>query len=94
MIWQKPTSHKECYFCLCNLLDYNSKNKHLTKYSNVASVLAKPILATSLNVLPNPPAMITKCKELIFEDVSICNLYLKMYLMRTIVTCDCDISPQ
>jgi len=69
MIWRKPTSHKKCYFCLCNLLGYNSKNKHLIKYPNLAFV-TKPILVTSLNVLPTPPAMIAKCKKLIFEDIS------------------------
>jgi len=72
LIELKRTYHKE-YFCLCNLLGYNSKNKHLINYPNVAfvTICICPLLVTLLNDFPTPPAMINKYEEEpIFEDAS------------------------
>ena len=54
MIWQEPKSHDECYFCLCNVFDYNSTNKDFIKYPDIPSI-TKPTPRSFMNPLPVPP---------------------------------------
>ncbi|KMQ88541.1 hypothetical protein RF55_11953 [Lasius niger] len=85
MVWREPTNHEECYFCSCNLRSFNSKNKHLIKYPDVASV-TKPIPVVSANLLPTPPVMIDECEEEpTFEEAS---------FNEDFIAYDCDTTPQ
>lgn len=51
IIWREPMSHKDCYFCLCNVKGFNTKNKDSISYSEVFSI-TKPVARKTSDSVP------------------------------------------
>jgi hypothetical protein len=52
--WREPKSHSDdCYFCLCDVKGYNSKNKKVILYANLPSDL-RPVVYDVEVPVPRP----------------------------------------
>jgi hypothetical protein len=55
MVWRQPINHfDDCYFCMCTLKGFNTKNKKAITYPNMPSAI-RPVPHGPDIPVPNPP---------------------------------------
>jgi hypothetical protein len=55
MVWRQPINHvDDCYFCMCTLKGFNTKNKKAITYPNLPSAI-RPVPHGPDIPVPNPP---------------------------------------
>lgn len=72
MMWKKQRNHRnECYFCMCNITGFSSKNKNKIAYPDCQSA-TKPILHNESYPVPVTPNQLAKGKEstVVTENIS------------------------
>ena len=63
MVWREPKNHHDdCYFCLCNVHGYSSKNKKEIIYPNLLSAI-RPIPHSESLPVPSPPISLENINE-------------------------------
>jgi hypothetical protein len=74
LIWRElKTNSVDCYFCCCNVKDYNSKNKKVILYPNPPSAL-RPVVHGPEVPVPQPTELL--------EDASLVEVLTPVEVMR------------
>lgn len=81
MVWRQPINHVgDCYFCMCTLKGFNTKNKKAITYPNLPSAI-RPVPHDPDTPVPNPPKQLHTLEAESKYKVLECKMSLKVNLL-------------